>query len=174
MNSGESQKIMYVLEISLINLKIPKFEGIKFLLIHAPFPSLNQLSLPFQTFEQPGKGLLNFDVIAEDCGKKLGLLNARLEDLMNTQIFNQKDTRKTNVQTIKSHLRLREEMCRVDAAMYVGCLIVLILGDVFQQGKNQKEIFSRRNTKKILELMVFVGFSKLFNFFLGRCSSENY
>ena len=94
---------------------------------------------------------------------------------MNTQIFNQKDTRKTNVKTIKSHLGLREEMCRVDAAMYVGGLIVLILGDVFRQGKNQKEIFSRRNTRKILELMVFVGFCKLFIlFFLGSCSSENY
>ena len=146
-------------------MKTTQFEGIKFLLIHASFPSLNQLSLPFQTFEQPGKGLLNFDVIAEDYGKKLSLLNARLEDLMNTQIFNQKDVRKTNVQTIKSHLGLRGEMCRVDAAMYIGCLIVLILGDVFIQGKNQKEIFSRRNTKKILELMVFVGFCKIFIFF---------
>ena len=128
----------------------------KFLLVNASFPTINQLSHSFQSFEHQGKGLINFDIIAEDFGKKLSLLNAKLEDLINIQIFNKKDSRKTNVQRVQNHFGLKDEMWRVDAAVYVGGLIVLVLADVLLQGKSQKELFLRRNTKKLLELMVFI------------------
>lgn len=124
------------------------------MLVYANFPVFNNLSQTFHTFEN-AQNLMNYDVLLEDFSNKLRILSLSLEDLINSLIFNQKESFRTFYDRILSYFSLRKLINEVNTKARLGNLIILIISDVFRQGKNHREIFLRKNTRKIFENMVF-------------------
>jgi len=110
---------------------------------------------------------MNWDILAEDFIQKLHFLHLKLEDQRNSLIYFSNSPKKSmkNIdfimlkgEKISFYWEIFKGLSSLNSLIYLINIVVGIIGDLLVQGKTQREfsfVFQSKNTKKILENMVF-------------------